>query len=97
MLPCHIIKQKNDVKNAGGKTQVKNDMKETKNEREHSSFRVLDLIRDVKEHLGLIIVAEAGHGKSYTAFTLAKEAMQDKDTTVIVLHLRLFGDVNSEL
>jgi hypothetical protein len=55
------------------------------NERVHSSFTVSQLIKDIKEHLGLIIVAEAGHGKSYTAFTLAKEAMQDTETTVIIL------------
>src|SRR4030067_2498249 len=55
------------------------------NETQHSGFSVSELIRDVKEHLGLILVAEAGHGKSFTAFTLAKQAMKDKDTTVIVL------------
>jgi len=55
------------------------------NERVHSGFTVSELIRDIKEHLGLIIVAEAGHGKSYTAFTLAKEAMKDPETTVIIL------------
>ncbi|MCJ7559347.1 ATP-binding protein [Candidatus Bathyarchaeota archaeon] len=74
-------------------------MKETKNERQHSGFSVLDLIRDIKEHLGLIIVAEAGHGKSFTAFTLAKEAIKDKDTTVIILSpstiwRRKFGAIN---
>ena len=57
----------------------------TNNEREHGSFTVSDLIRDVKEHLGLIIVAEAGHGKSYTAFTLTKEAIKAKKQRQTVL------------
>ena len=57
----------------------------TNNEREHGSFSVSELIRDVKEHLGLIIVAEAGHGKSYTAASIASEAMRDPNLTVIVL------------
>ena len=70
-----------------------------KNETQHSSFTVSELIRDIKEHLGLILVAEAGHGKSFTAFTIAKEAMKDKDTTVIVLSpstiwKRKFGAIN---
>ncbi len=57
------------------------------------------IIRDVKEHLGLILVAESGHGKSYTAFTLAKEAMKDPNMTVIVLSpstvwRRKFGKIN---
>lgn len=71
----------------------------TDNERVHSGFTLSDLIRDIKEHLGLIIVAEAGHGKSFTAFTLAKEAMKDKNTTVIVfspstIWRRKFGAIN---
>jgi len=56
----------------------------TQNERVDSGFTIAELIRDIKEHLGLIIVAEAGHGKSFTAFTIVKEAMKRKDITVIV-------------
>src|SRR4030067_2637371 len=46
-----------------------------------------------------MLVAEAGHGKSFTAFTCAKEAMKDKDTTVIILSpstiwRRKFGAIN---
>ena len=72
---------------------------EQQNEREHSGFSVSELIRDVKEHLGLIIVAEAGHGKSFTAFTLAKEAMKCEKMTVIILSpstiwRRKFGAIN---
>jgi hypothetical protein len=71
----------------------------TRNETHHSSFTVSELISDIKEHLGLIIVAEAGHGKSFTAFTLAKQAMKDSNTTVIVLSpstiwRRKFGVIN---
>jgi len=63
------------------------------------SFALSDLICDIKNHLGLIIVAEAGHGKSYTAFTIVKEAMKDKDTTVMVfspstIWKRNFGAIN---
>ncbi|MFB3888294.1 MAG: hypothetical protein ACE14S_02310 [Candidatus Bathyarchaeia archaeon] len=61
------------------------DAEQKQNERVQCGFSVSELIRDVKEHLGLIIVAEAGHGKSYTAFTLAKEAMKDANMTVIIL------------
>ena len=57
------------------------------------------IIRDIKEHLGLIVVAESGHGKSFTAFTLAKEAMKDPDITVVILSpstvwRRKFGKIN---
>lgn len=78
---------------------TKNQKTEQQNEREHSSFTVSELIRDVKEHLGLIIIGEAGHGKSFTAFTLAKEAMKIEDVTVIILSpstiwRRKFGAIN---
>jgi len=55
------------------------------NKRVHSDFSLLEILEDIKQHLGIVICAEAGHGKSYTAFTLAKEAMKDKDMTVIIL------------
>ena len=69
------------------------------NERVHSGFSLEKLIQDIKDHLGLIIVAEAGHGKSYAAFTIAKEAMKNKDITVIVFSpstvwRRRFGAIN---
>jgi len=69
------------------------------NESVHGGFTVSDILEDIKQHLGIIIVAEAGHGKSYTAFTLVKEAMKDKDMTVIVLSpstiwRRKFGSIN---
>lgn len=87
-------------KKCGGKPSTPQQVnKMAKNEREHSSFGVSELIRDVKEHLGLIIVAEAGHGKSYTAFSIVKEAMKDRDTIMIVLSpstiwRRKFGAIN---
>jgi hypothetical protein len=63
------------------------------------SIAILDVIQDIKEHLGLILVAEAGHGKSFTAFVLAKEAMRNRDMTVIILSpstiwRRKFGAIN---
>jgi hypothetical protein len=56
-----------------------------KNESVHSDLALSELIRDIKEHLGLILVAEAGHGKSFCAGEIAKEAMQEENLTVIVL------------
>jgi hypothetical protein len=58
---------------------------DVESERVHSDFTLAEIIRDIKEHLGIVLVAEAGHGKSYTAFSLAKEAMKDRNTTVIIL------------
>jgi len=55
------------------------------NKRVHSDFALSEIINDIKEHLGIVICAEAGHGKSFTAFTLAKQAMQYRDMTVIIL------------
>ena len=56
-----------------------------KNESLHSTKSCANILKHIKDHLGIILVAEAGHGKSYTGFTLVKEAMKDPDTTVIVL------------
>jgi hypothetical protein len=69
------------------------------NERHDTTFEVSQVITDIKEHLGIIIVAEAGHGKSFTAFTLVKEAIRDQNLTVIVLSpstiwRRKFGEIN---
>jgi hypothetical protein len=58
---------------------------DVKSERVHSDFTLSEIIKDIKEHLGVVLVAEAGHGKSYTAFSLVKEALKDRDTTVIIL------------
>jgi hypothetical protein len=70
-----------------------------RNERVDSGFTVAEIINDILNHLGIIIVAEAGHGKSYTAFTLVKEAMKNPDITVIVfspstIWRRNFGAIN---
>ncbi|NLB74860.1 MAG: ATP-binding protein [Crenarchaeota archaeon] len=54
-------------------------------ERVHSDFGLAEIIKDIKSHLGIVLAAEAGHGKSYTAFSIVQEAMKDKDTTVIIL------------
>src|SRR5450756_1144207 len=53
------------------------------NESVHSSLT--DIIADIKDHLGIVLVAEAGHGKSYTAFSIVKEAIKDPNLTVIVM------------
>ena len=63
----------------------KTDAEQKQNERVDSDFSLSELIRDVKEHLGLILVAEAGHGKSYTTAQIAKIAMEDENLTVIIL------------
>jgi hypothetical protein len=69
------------------------------NEGVHSGFSVGDLINDILDHLGIIIIAEAGHGKSFTAFTIVKEAMKNPDLTVIIfspstIWRRNFGAIN---
>lgn len=53
-------------------------------ERVHSGFACSEIVDDILEHLGTIIVAESGHGKSYTAFTIAKEAITKQNITVVV-------------
>jgi hypothetical protein len=95
-----MVKMKKNAraKDARATSQAEQKLSE-QNERPHSGFSVSELIHDIKEHLGLIIVAEAGHGKSFTAFTLAKEAMKDSDMTVIILSpstiwRRKFGAIN---
>ena len=70
-------------------------MKNTMNE----NIEVSGIVNDILEHLGIIIVAEAGHGKSYTAFTIAKEAMARNNVTVVVFSpstvwRRKFGKIN---
>ena len=57
----------------------------TNNERVHSDNSLSAILADIKKHLGIVLVAEAGHGKSFTAFSLVKEAMKDPDLTVIVM------------
>jgi len=76
-----------------------NENSDKENERVHSGFTVSKLIEDIKKHLGIVLVAEAGHGKSFTAFTIVKEALKDPDTTVIVfspstIWRRKFGSIN---
>ena len=48
----------------GEKTTTENQdkAKTTKNEPVHSDLT--EILSDIKQHLGLILVAEAGHGKS---------------------------------
>lgn len=52
--------------------------------RVHRGFTCSDIVNDILEHLGIIAVAEAGHGKSYTVFTLTKEAMTRDNVTVLI-------------
>jgi len=66
-------------------SRQENQKPEQQNETVHSDFSLSELIRDIKEHLGLILCAESGHGKSYTTAQIAKTAMLDNDITVIVL------------
>lgn len=74
-------------------------MSKERNEWVHSGFTVASIVDDILDHLGIVIVAEAGHGKSYTAFTLVNEAMARKDVSCIIfspstIWRRKFGGVN---
>jgi hypothetical protein len=69
------------------------------NEGQHSGFSIAQLITDITEHLGIVLVAEAGHGKSFTAFTIVREALKDPNMTVLVfspstIWRRNFGAIN---
>jgi hypothetical protein len=69
------------------------------NERQHGGFSIAQLITDITEHLGIVLVAEAGHGKSFTAFTIVKEALKNPENTVLVfspstIWRRNFGAIN---
>jgi hypothetical protein len=39
-------------------------------------FSVADLISDLKQHLGFIVSAESGHGKSFLSFSIVREAIK---------------------
>lgn len=60
-------------------------------------FSLSRLVTDMKAHLGYIISAESGHGKSYMAFSLIREVMKlEHKTRVIVftpstIYNRKFG------
>ena len=56
-----------------------------KDERVHSDLALSAIVDDIKQHLGLVLVAEAGHGKSYTAFSIVKQALEDPNMTVIIM------------
>lgn len=58
-------------------------MEKANNESVHSSLT--DILADIKEHLGIVLVAEAGHGKSYTVASMVQKALRDESLTVIVL------------
>ena len=44
-----------------------------KDESVHSDLALSAIVDDIKQHLGLVLVAEAGHGKSFTAFSIVKK------------------------
>jgi len=56
-----------------------------KHESVHSDLSLSAIVDDIKQHLGIILVAEAGHGKSFTAFSIVKEALKDPNMTVIIM------------
>jgi len=56
-----------------------------KDESVHSDLALSAIVDDIKQHLGIVLVAEAGHGKSFTAFSIVKEALKDPNMTVIVM------------
>ena len=55
------------------------------NESQHSGLSLAAILEDIKNHLGIVLVAEAGHGKSYTAFSIVKEALKDPNLIVIIM------------
>ena len=55
------------------------------NESVHSNFSLSAILADIKEHLGIIAVAEAGHGKSYAVASMVQEANKDENLSVIIL------------
>ena len=59
--------------------------KNQNNESVHSDLALSAIVDDIKQHLGLVLVAEAGHGKSFTAFSIVKEALKDPNMTVIIM------------
>ena len=59
--------------------------KNLNNEPVHSDLALSAIVDDIKQHLGLVLVAEAGHGKSFTAFSIVKEALKDPNMTVIIM------------
>jgi hypothetical protein len=59
--------------------------KNTNNESVHSDLALSAIVDDIKQHLGLILVAEAGHGKSFTAFSIVKEALKNPNMTVTIM------------
>lgn len=48
-------------------------------------FSVADLISDLKAHLGYIVSAESGHGKSFLAFSLVREAIKPEHKTRVIV------------
>jgi hypothetical protein len=48
-------------------------------------FTVQTLIDDMKAHLGFIVSAESGSGKSYLGFTLIRAAMEPENKTRVVI------------
>jgi hypothetical protein len=55
------------------------------NESVHSDFSLAAVLADIKEHLGIITVAEAGHGKSFAVASMVQQALKDSNLSVIVL------------
>lgn len=77
-----MVKMMNEEKN---RDENNNQEKNANDEPLHSDLALSEIINDIKNHLGLILCAEAGHGKSYCAAQIAKQAMKDPNLTVIVL------------
>lgn len=60
-------------------------MTATQNESIQKGFSVETLISDMKAHLGFIVSAESGHGKSFLSFTLVREAMKPEHKTRVIV------------
>ncbi len=77
-----LISSHNKPKMEVKKTENKN---KKGNESQHSGFTLSAVLEDIKEHLGIIAVAEAGHGKSFAVASLVQQALKDENLTVIIL------------
>ncbi len=60
-------------------------MKHTENPKIKNYEAIHSILEDIKNHLGVILASEAGHGKSFSAAQIIKTALLDPDITVICL------------
>lgn len=69
------------------KNLEKDDKKDVNSQRVHSALPLSQVIKDIMEHLGIILTAEAGSGKSYCVAEMVKQAIQDPTLNLTVICL----------